>query len=543
MFSVIQPKFGKMIYIMKWPLLILFITIVVINLKQTNLPYVDDAYIFLRYANNIVHGYGFVWNPGTAPIEGYTSFLYLILIVIIQGFLHVGGASISGWLGITFSIFSLLLTWKMIETIIPDKPLVCLTVVAVVGFSPHFLYWTTAGLDVTLFSSLILGSTIVYFRSIEGKIPLWVVGLFFSLVALSRPEGIILIFIPLLFEIVRNYPQGRRNMYRNIFLLILPFIAIYVPYFLWRWSYFGFLFPNTFYAKTGAGLIQLEGGILYWWKSIVQAYGMSSLVICTNFLIFIPIIRFKKCNIKIAYLFLTMLLIWVVAIGVGGDHFGDGRFIIPSIPYFMALGATGFMVLYEKHKIALLSGVLALILIITNSVRTDEFKAFRKNFGNIVYSRIQQLPIANSSRYEIYDGYVTGFSIMGKTIKEIASTGQSIAVVPIGAIGYYSNIKVIDMLGVVDPVIAHEPFDPSYIASWRPGHDKGDGKYILSLHPDYIQLIDYLTSKPIAEPDDNMMQYKSVVEIWNSPEFQEEYEFYPLEVGNGWYYNLYRRNP
>ncbi len=44
----------------------------------------DDAYIFFRYAENIVNGYGFVWNIGEVPVEGYTSFLYLSTLIIAK---------------------------------------------------------------------------------------------------------------------------------------------------------------------------------------------------------------------------------------------------------------------------------------------------------------------------------------------------------------------------------------------------------------------------------------------------------------------------
>ena len=44
--------------------------------------------------------------------------------------------------------------------------------------------------------------------------------------------------------------------------------------------------------------------------------------------------------------------------------------------------------------------------------------------------------------------------------------------------------------------IAREPFVEKYIKNWRPGHNKGDGYYILSQKPEYIQLVEYLTTSP-----------------------------------------------
>ena len=48
----------------------------------------DDAFISLRYAFNLLHGDGLVWNPGQPPVEGYTNFLWTLLLTIP---LSIGG--------------------------------------------------------------------------------------------------------------------------------------------------------------------------------------------------------------------------------------------------------------------------------------------------------------------------------------------------------------------------------------------------------------------------------------------------------------------
>ena len=133
------------------------------------------------------------------------------------------------------------------------------------------------------------------------------------------------------------------------------------------------------------------------------------------------------------------------------------------------------------------------------------------------------------------------FILMGKELNKIAEPDDEVACVPIGAIGYFSKITVIDMVGLVDPVIAHEKFERDNNFEWTPGHTKGDGKYILSRKPDYIQLTDYLTKKPLHEARQRSFMFKSVREIWASEDFHNHYEFYPIEVIDGWYYNLYKR--
>jgi len=44
----------------------------------------DDAYIAFRYVSNSSLGLGYVWNPPPfRPVEGYTSFLWVVLLDIV----------------------------------------------------------------------------------------------------------------------------------------------------------------------------------------------------------------------------------------------------------------------------------------------------------------------------------------------------------------------------------------------------------------------------------------------------------------------------
>src|SRR5437764_13571735 len=47
----------------------------------------DDAFISARYADNIANGYGFVWSPHGAPVEGFSN----PLLVAIEALAHLLG--------------------------------------------------------------------------------------------------------------------------------------------------------------------------------------------------------------------------------------------------------------------------------------------------------------------------------------------------------------------------------------------------------------------------------------------------------------------
>src|SRR5688500_3871936 len=47
---------------------------------------VDDTFITLRYAARLARGRGLSWNDGEAPVEGYTSFSWTLLMAIPHWF-------------------------------------------------------------------------------------------------------------------------------------------------------------------------------------------------------------------------------------------------------------------------------------------------------------------------------------------------------------------------------------------------------------------------------------------------------------------------
>ena len=44
----------------------------------------DDAMVSMRYAQNLARGAGLVWNPGEAPIEGYTNPLWTLWMSVVH---------------------------------------------------------------------------------------------------------------------------------------------------------------------------------------------------------------------------------------------------------------------------------------------------------------------------------------------------------------------------------------------------------------------------------------------------------------------------
>lgn len=491
--------------------------------------FVDDTFIHLRFAHNFSEGHGFVWNVGEQPVEGFTSFLYVVALGALE-YLGVQPIAILPYIGVGSTLLVLAATIWLLEWVNPDHRAENIVAVIMLGLSPQLRFWSFSGLEVTFYTLLLVLVVIAYIGYRLEKYKPWVVGGIFGIVALVRPEAVALFAMTVVFDVGFNLWEGKFD-FKKISIFIISFGFVFLPVFLWKWYYFGYPFPNTYYAKTGAGWIQVAGGIAYVMDSIKQILKGSLIPV------FLSLLTFHwQINKNRLYIIVLLVVLWGIIALNGGDHFGRARFLVPGLPFLFALVAIGLSEITLRlpliNKTILYIVVLSMTFLAWNPLKPlfDE---------NIVPMQIVK-DQSDEEKLVFFNNWDAGFIVMGKTLKKIAEPTDTIAVVPVGAIGYYSEIKVLDMVGLVDPVIAHEPFDLEYASSWRPGHDKGDGAYILSKRPKYIQLVDLLSSLPYSKLLPSSGQYKSVVEIWNSPEFLELYEFYPIKVEGGWYYNLYR---
>src|SRR5262249_56971980 len=100
----------------------------------------DDAFISFRYADNLVHGRGLVFNPGER-VEGYTNFLWLMAAA---GMIAIGVPPEIGtlWLGGACALATLILTMAHLARAGRNPVWVGL----LLARSPAFAPWATARL-------------------------------------------------------------------------------------------------------------------------------------------------------------------------------------------------------------------------------------------------------------------------------------------------------------------------------------------------------------------------------------------------------------
>ena len=211
---------------------------------------IDDAYIFMRYAENLSSGHGFSFNPGETSF-GCTSFLWPLIIAVLFKLLGMGQAVLlMQAVGIVFLIAAVFLL---------SASIACESGNTIVGFiaglfialSPIGYMNAVSGMETALWMALPAGIFAVL--SFKGFRPV-LLGLLCGLCFLTRPEGLFFIAaVPIALFLL---PLRSRELDRE-FLLKLGlffFIALIVaaPYIIFMHSNTGHLLPTTYKGKIMA---------------------------------------------------------------------------------------------------------------------------------------------------------------------------------------------------------------------------------------------------------------------------------------------------
>ncbi len=215
----------------------------------------DDAFISFRYAEHLAHGHGLTFNIGDKPVEGYSNFLWILLLaglhlIGLPTYLSAKCIGLAGMLAAGFMWYRYFsanrsdLTWLA-------GPLFLL--------APITAFWGLSGLELGLHSFLIAAAFVAY-RSRS----LWIHPVL-ALIILSRPEGpVIAALLVAVGWLTRRQPGRAELSYHATALAVVVLGSAALIGF--RLAVFGYPLPNTYYVKAqapaAAGYIELAGMLL-----------------------------------------------------------------------------------------------------------------------------------------------------------------------------------------------------------------------------------------------------------------------------------------
>lgn len=458
----------------------------------------DDAYISFRYADNFARLGELTFNPGER-VEGYTNFLWTVLLGLLLK-LRLRPDVMARVLGALFGVTVLVLTYLMTRIYRGDRanPWDGLAPLALAG-SAGFAVWCSGGLETQLFTALMLGGMTLYVAEHVGRVRWRLSGLVLALAAMTRPEGLMVFGLTglhlLAVKLVSERGRNRFLPRRAEIGWLLGFIVPFGLFFIWRYSYYGWPLPNTYYVKAGGGASAsaVKWGLPYLWDWVGRdnkLYALAPLLLV--FLILRPRTAWGEGARREgvprpffvwSYLGLVGLVYVAYVVYVGGDFMAMGRFFVPVMPIVALLLQESLREAVERfprHGGAadryhpLRFWITATVL--AGALAVNAAGVYREN-QKLTYYRWGLDTIAYLRKFA--DDRI----LVGRWMRRNLPEGTYLAVGGAGAIVYASRLRALDTFGLNDQWIAHNM--PR--TGDRPGHTKSAPEhYILQQRPDLL---------------------------------------------------------
>ncbi|CAM4484985.1 MAG: hypothetical protein LEGION0403_FIIPPAGN_01607 [Legionella sp.] len=382
---------------------------------------IDDMYISLRYAKNWASGNGLLWNVHASPVEGYSNFSFVVLAAFAL-LLKVDPVIVlkaAGVLGLFFTCYFLYLITRFWF----DQRSALLPCLALLFYRGQII-WTVSGLETAVYQAVICGSVYFCFRGLgyqhypktrgESQNHAFILaGVFLTLAGLTRPEApalMALFFILLCWD---RPQEGRWLYWRGIVLFSLTITLLFIPYFSWRFFYFGYLFPNSVYCKgvTNAFSLALDFNYL----KLIWPFAFFALLACIQ----IPDKRHSFLWVPgLAYVLMLTDADPIVAF--------DNRLFLPAFALLLPLALQGVNWLVSRYmqdsSLALYVLFLGMVFMFIPKMSLSDYRYFSQN----------------PQKGERLRGEVVQW------LKANTKAGTDVVLADSGMIPYYSDLSFID---------------------------------------------------------------------------------------------------
>jgi arabinofuranosyltransferase len=428
---------------------VLSLVALAVFVQQHSYSMYDDAFIYLRYVKNVRAGCGLRFNCSEPPVEGFSSPLWLLLLVagskvtrrLVTMTQIVGTASIAGVL-VTAPIVAAQHHGDRSASLL-HRGAAALIVAALLLFDHYALLNAVIGLEGGLAALAVL----LAFGAVSAGRHKTAVALSLGMV-LVRPEGIVFVLALFVLPWART-PRVIGACASTILLVVLL-----------RWSVFGDVLPNTVWAKAGGTARHVELGLAYAGK-VIEDFPAVLLA---------PLaLAWRPARAHASYLLVASLMWMLGLVHAGGDTFEYSRLAFPLVPALTVCGVQGVVALAARWPVA--------------RRRRLAVHGATLVFGLLAARAALLHALAPQHRFE----NVELWTATGQYLKAHYPKAR-IATVPIGAIGYFSELEVLDLVGLTAPAVAREgrSVPPALLTRIWIGHERHNLEYALKWAPDLV---------------------------------------------------------
>jgi arabinofuranosyltransferase len=482
-----------------WLLCAAFVLFAVLMLSRA-LSYwaftLDDAYITLRYARHLAQGLGPSWNPGASPAEGYTTASWMLILSVAE-LVRLDGPRFAKGAGVAFALASFATSaWLLRRATRAARLGERAEMLAITALVALFAcYWplslhAVSGMETTL-SCCVLTAFFLQSTTLDCLTPPAHAEPVCRRLAqcalaccLTRPEAVLPCAVTLLAHFASS-PERRAAMLRACTLwLFIPFAVYYGL----RWYYFDLLFPLSFYVKAaGQPLFTGLPDVLDFFAPVVIEQPWWGLLFVFG--------AVRARSIRKSLLGALSLTIFFIF----PEHIMafEGRYLLPVFPLLAATAALGAAYAFQgisdrlgrRARLAS-AGIAPLVLAVFAALPLPPHRASR------------------AQRWLDYGHNLRAAHVaLAHDLAGAKSLGGRIALLDVGAVGYYADWYTIDTFGLNDAhvaltrrtdvgyVFAQRP-DLLVVVSAEPGHFKEVFAWETPLYEaarqhDYQRLCDY----------------------------------------------------
>lgn len=486
---------------LRWVLLAAAAVILVAHSLAYNFV-TDDAYISFVFSRNLAEHGELTFNPGH-PVEGYTSFLWTFVLGL--GMLAgIPPEHSSRVLGTACALATLYVVFRLVERALGRRTPWAAVPPLLLACSSGFACWSSGGLETQLFTLLVTASLDALVAAAGEPRALRRLGVTLAFASMTRPEGVMVAAVLgavwagacMLTRLGRCYrpegpaavpavglpalPAGIRSgqRFHHEAIAVAWFLALWAPWFAWRWWYYGWPFPNTYYVKATGRWISpdmprqmIENGLYYVWVWLRQTGLVYALPLALAGLVAVRP-RTPRFLLAVACALLAAVYL-AYTVRVGGDFMGLHRFIMPVFvvaALAVALGAAWTASALSRRARAA-GPVLAVALVAAFAVSQWRLTRESLRWGNFASDRGIDTPA-------FLIAYTEDRAAIGRAMASCFRPDDFSIVGGAGAQPYFGRMRAIDVFGLVSDTIAHD--EPRVRP--RAGHTKFGSDPVLAAH-------------------------------------------------------------
>jgi len=435
----------------------------------------DDPWIHLTFAKNLVDYHSFSYFKNEMATAGSTSPIYTLLLA--AGFFVTSNEMILSYvLGVAFLILSSMFFYKLSSYDFGKENIYALLVTAVFLADKWMNFISVSGMETTMFIFILIAT--VYFYRQKKVVPF---GIFVSLILWARPDGLAFIGAIVVDIFIQNYfsktnPEIKlfsKNDFMKIGIIAAVFFALYV---LMNYSLSGSLLPNTYNAKLTYYAPEFRSRADFL-KGEVWAYftnGSYAIVMVGFFagtiLALLDLFK-KKYNNNFLYIIFILAFVFIYWYKLPYAH-RFGRYMMPIIPFMIIVSSVGFKEFFKafgsylnNRSIAIYGTVIVLGIITIYS------------FSNYLDNKFEYIKECK---------YINDRQVMAaRWIKANTNENDIIATHDVGAIGFYSQRKIVDVAGLVTPELINKISNENYVTEMNEYLKKSGVTYVAFLREWY----------------------------------------------------------